>query len=367
MISSTDEAELAHLFLESAIGEIPWARPLETVAGLFDSEATFFTIHKPDTMKVVDAKSHSYSDEFLSSFFSGEIYSNDPRIDPIGKVRAGTVYFDELLYDVDEIHRDKWVRASTESLQVCAQVGARLRLPDGGEALLCVLRKARETDLLATRAEAMRRVAPRIEQAISIGYVIERERATRTALLEFLASKLEGFVLLDLFGRSLFVNDSAERMFAESDGLSLASGEIRAARRCEDSALKRLIEGCLRQQGGGRLLVSRLSRRRPFLVAVMPAPERECFLTKGTIACVVRIQDLASPPAPTAEALRAVFGLTGRESELAAQLVRSTRLAAAAAQCGMTVNTARNHLQAIFVKTGATGQADLVQMLGRIS
>lgn len=366
MISSKDEAGLARLFLDSAIGEISWSRPLEAVADLFRSEATFFTIHKPDTMEVVNARSHTYSSDFLSGFFSGEIYANDPRIDPIGRVPAGSVYFDELLYDVDEVHRNEWVRASTDSLQVCAQVGARLRLPDGGEALLCVLRRAREPDLLATRAEAMRRIAPAIEQAISIGYALERERATRTALLECLAAKAEGFVLLDRFGRRVFINDAAERMFAEGDGLSLASGEIRAARRCEDSRLKRLIEGCLRKRTGGRLLVSRTSRRRPFVMAVMPAPECECFLTAGTIACVVRLQDLASPRLPTPDALRAVFGLTRRESELAVQLVRTTRLAPAAAGCGMTVNTARNHLQAIFVKTGAIGQADLVQMLGGI-
>ena len=61
-----------------------------------------------------------------------------------------------------------------------------------------------------------------------------------------------------------------------------------------------------------------------------------------------------------------MFGLTGREAVLAAALVRTTRLDAAAAECGMALNTARNHLQAIFVKTGTCGQAELVQLLGRV-
>ncbi len=61
-----------------------------------------------------------------------------------------------------------------------------------------------------------------------------------------------------------------------------------------------------------------------------------------------------------------VFGLTDREADLAVELARCASLAQAAANCGMAGNTARNHLQSIFRKSGASSQAEAVQLFARI-
>lgn len=366
------ETELVTSFYSSAAGETTWPETLERAARYFKSQATIYVVHKPGTMDAIAMQSHNYSHEFLASFFAGEAYARDPRNARIGQVRPGSIFFDEILYDVEEMRRDKWVGATTSLLQMHAQVGARLRLPDGGEATLCMMRKERETDTLAARARVMRRLAPRIEQASALGYLLEREWATRAALLECLAAKADAVILLDLFGRPSFMNDAARRMLAAGDGLKLAGETLQAARRPEALALRRLVSQTLAGLGGddarsgGRVLVSRVSRRKPYVVTVMPSPAREAFLAGHSIACVIHIQDLATPPSPQAADLGSVFGLTRRESELAADLARAAQLDVAAARCGMAVNTARNHLQSIFAKTDTSGQAELVQLLGRI-
>jgi len=50
--------------------------------------------------------------------------------------------------------------------------------------------------------------------------------------------------------------------------------------------------------------------------------------------------------------LRRLFGLTEREAALAAGIVQGERLNAVADQLGLSVRTARNHLQAVLRKTG---------------
>ena len=47
------------------------------------------------------------------------------------------------------------------------------------------------------------------------------------------------------------------------------------------------------------------------------------------------------------------------------ELVRCASLAAAA-NAGMALNTARNHLQSIFRKCGATSQTEAVQLFSRL-
>jgi DNA-binding CsgD family transcriptional regulator len=47
--------------------------------------------------------------------------------------------------------------------------------------------------------------------------------------------------------------------------------------------------------------------------------------------------------------------------------VRCANLAGAAAQAGMALNTARNHLQGIFRKSGTASQAEAVLLFSRLA
>jgi DNA-binding CsgD family transcriptional regulator len=60
--------------------------------------------------------------------------------------------------------------------------------------------------------------------------------------------------------------------------------------------------------------------------------------------------------------LVAQFGLTRRESELTQTLVAGQSLSAAAQSLGISSATARTYLKAVFAKTGAQSQADLVRL-----
>src|SRR5262249_47626548 len=61
--------------------------------------------------------------------------------------------------------------------------------------------------------------------------------------------------------------------------------------------------------------------------------------------------------------LRELYGLTPAEARLAALLAERRNLKAAAAELGITLQTARTHLKRIFGKTAAKNQAHLVRLL----
>jgi DNA-binding CsgD family transcriptional regulator len=97
----------------------------------------------------------------------------------------------------------------------------------------------------------------------------------------------------------------------------------------------------------------------------MPPPPIDCFLWTG-IVCIILIQDL-SRDTVSGETLRDLFGLSPREADLASALVRRGSLQVAAADVAMAGNTARNHLQNIFVKTNVTSQVALVSLLSQLA
>jgi DNA-binding CsgD family transcriptional regulator len=83
-----------------------------------------------------------------------------------------------------------------------------------------------------------------------------------------------------------------------------------------------------------------------------------------------RVNALADPDLPAdtpLQTLRNLFGLSEREAEVATLIASGMRPAAAAAQMGITLNTARTHLKHVFQKSGATSQAELVRLVLRHS
>ena len=61
--------------------------------------------------------------------------------------------------------------------------------------------------------------------------------------------------------------------------------------------------------------------------------------------------------------MRKLFDFTPAETQLALQLADGLALEEAADELGISKNTARAHLRAVFSKTGVTRQATLVRML----
>ncbi len=64
--------------------------------------------------------------------------------------------------------------------------------------------------------------------------------------------------------------------------------------------------------------------------------------------------------------LQSRFRLTAAETRVALGIARGESLAAIAKMYGISVETARTHLKAVFTKTGTHRQAELAVLLGRL-
>ena len=104
-----------------------------------------------------------------------------------------------------------------------------------------------------------------------------------------------------------------------------------------------------------------------FSVIVRPASARpateESTLSPAVAVFISAETDRAQ--SPPVETVRKLFDLTRKEAELAMCLTNGRSLREAAADLGITLNTARAHLRSIFAKTGIDRQARLVRAILR--
>src|SRR5690606_35590809 len=102
--------------------------------------------------------------------------------------------------------------------------------------------------------------------------------------------------------------------------------------------------------------------RRPLLLDMLPVPSRfdGIFLFARFI---ILLTDLDRQPPPSSALLAQVFGLTEAEARIASALTSGLSLTEAADRYGVTRETAKTHLNAIFFKTDTNRQSALVGLI----
>jgi DNA-binding CsgD family transcriptional regulator len=171
-------------------------------------------------------------------------------------------------------------------------------------------------------------------------------------------------------GRLRFANRGARALLQAADGLVALGDGLQGAEPAATEALRGLIAAAAARRPssagrGGTLLLRRPSGRRPLSLLVAPfhPPEGWEQLRPRPRLALVIVHDPEMAIAPPAQALRDRYGLTAAEAALALAVLGGEGLRAAAAQLGISVSTAKTHLQRVFGKTGTSRQAELVRLL----
>jgi DNA-binding CsgD family transcriptional regulator/PAS domain-containing protein len=178
-----------------------------------------------------------------------------------------------------------------------------------------------------------------------------------------------GALLLGPEGQVMFANRMAEEILGEAEGLTVRHGRLVAMASADMSRLRELL-GCAAQptdgpRTGGTMPVGRGGGRRPLQLWAMPLPReavRFPAIEPAATTCVFLI-DPDREAAPSADAWRALFGLTDAEARLVAGLSHGERLEDYAKRSGIRLSTARTHLKSVFAKTDTHRQSELIRLL----
>lgn len=107
------------------------------------------------------------------------------------------------------------------------------------------------------------------------------------------------------------------------DGLKVDKGQLRALRSAEDRTLKLIITHTLRATHGeslcpgGAIAVPRCNGHPPYALRITPTHCRAKVVPDTAPAALVLIADPGARAVPLREHLMAIFGMSGRDAELA--------------------------------------------------
>ena len=196
------------------------------------------------------------------------------------------------------------------------------------------------------------------------------ERAVRLAARPpNFAADDSALVAADARGRPLSISQRADEILGSGDGLLIKGGLLTAQSTEAASLLQRAFRAAMEpslKTSGRSVRIRRSSGKPDLLVVVSRFPPTLDHLPGPTPALLVRIVELGLRAEHLSDHSH-LFDLTTRETQVASALLEGHSVNSMSEALGMSRNTARNHLQALFHKTRTNRQSDLLRMLDRFA
>lgn len=307
-----------------------------------------------------------------SAVFSPDIYHayNDTyfALDPFVNLPDGEVVTISEFLSVANFQQSEYFRSYLQPSDVMHILGADLWGSEGLLARLRVTRPDGVNDFGDTEKALCKLLLPHLRQAIEIHSRLRESELERGLYADTFGQLAVGVITLDAQAAVLSSNPVARRLIDTSRGIVLRKGSLQLEDIREQRAFGTLLAEVVsahHQQLAGCVRAFRLADRAQLqglslLLRPLPLSDRS---GEHSPAVAVFISDPMAPRQAPSEVLTALFGLTPAEARLAIRLVNGLSLEEAAMSLGVSRNTAKSHLSAIFSKTGVTRQTQLIQLI----
>lgn len=299
--------------------------------------------------------------------------SIDPMADPLCEAaerRLGAPVITGREVAVETVADSEFGRLVLQPAGLRHALGAALQAGEGVFVSLWFFRPASRPFQVADGAR-LAAWLPHVARAVTVQHRLSRAEDASAASVAAFDRLALGAVMVDERARPIIVNRLAERILAAGDGVRVTSGALCADSHAATARLHAAIRDTTREAAAtGRtrsagLRLARARRAAPLDVIVVSLAGPRWGASSGGPAAVVFIADPERTHVTPERLLRDLYGLTPAEARLAVRLAHGRSLTAAAADVGVSRNTAHTQLSSIYAKTGATTQPELVRLLHR--
>ncbi|ENO81149.1 regulatory protein LuxR [Thauera sp. 28] len=344
---------------------VPWMQLLESLRTLLGANYVTLILRSHGASQSLQVVFAGEARPAIVQPYEAELAAVDPFVN---LPRDRMVMLDELI-DEAAWQAGVYYRSFHEPLNLRYHMGADIGMEAEPS---CRLRVSRPpwAERFGERERAIcNLLLPHLHAAVQLRASLDIAEVERHCYVGMLDRLSVGVVLLDRNARILRLNQAATEILGRRDGLSVVAGSLSAALNGEGRALRGLIERAVvagaRHEPGvvDGMSISRPSGGPQLGVAVRAMPPTEWSEPSSRPAAMVIIRDPDVRLLASDEQLKRLYGLTNAEASLALELMAGRTVDEAAQALGISRNTARCQVRAIFAKTGVTRQAELLRVL----
>ena len=231
---------------------------------------------------------------------------------------------------------------------------------------LGLLRDRNKEDFSTRELRLLEAVLPHAGRAMRLFLRMAELSAQAQLITEAMDRLPAGLILCDGKGRVLHLNSAAQRIVAAQDGLRVSGGVLSGAGAPLAASIARVAGRA--GNGAETVVVHRASGQRPHVLLISPVAEDGVpWAGVPRRRALILIGGQSRVPAGLPAQLMEVFRLSPGEARLAAAvLAGGKQLEELAEERGLSVNTIKTQMKAVFAKTDTGRQTDLIRVLSSL-
>ena len=337
---------------DAGIGSDSWACVVADICRQCGAESGVLVINDQRTGELrfsdENGLAQDYRRLYVEDLRGDDLRLNDLLRHPVGTLRTDTMIDDYDAYRNSRAYRELYSKLGTEHA-----LGAFLH-DDGARVFgLRLFRPRHAGPFVDDEIRCYERLMPHLSRAFRLAAATKAEDG-RLARIEWVDLLPQGLLIAAESGAVLACNRAARKIVGPINAMGTA-----LTRRIATAAFDHW------RTTGARSYLSMLERTddvRLQIRAELMAPPSAWGEDPAPVAAVMLVPADATP-ALSIPALQALYGLTETEARVLERLVAGDTLDVCARSLGVTRETVRSHLRAIFSKTGVGRQSDLIRLV----
>ena len=316
-------------------------------------------------------------DEMMHVYVADGWSTRDMRYACVPRMLQGHIGVDSDFIDHDGMRREPYYDSYLRSLGYRHFAGLLIR--SGDETWALTLQRRIEDD--AFSAEEQRALVPLVKplnDAVTMNRLLAD--SYHRGSLDGRDASGKACIMVDRLGRAAHLNKAAEALVGSLFDVRHGAvwlGTHEATQRLHAAIRMTLLPPLMarpsaEQRAAGStvvantpaVVVTRTGAR--FALEIIRLPELD-VTSFARFGCMIVVHVMTSTVTVDIEILRAVFGLTAREAALASALSTTFSLVETARELGVSYETARSQLKAVFAKTATGNQAELIGLLSNLA
>ncbi|RXG99132.1 hypothetical protein EAS62_03425 [Bradyrhizobium zhanjiangense] len=304
-------------------------------------------------------------DEGTQFYFRNNWHLKDPRARGFPRMMAGEVVTDLDVMTLEQIRSDPMYN------EVLFPFGYRWFAGIGFWAdtaawALTIQRTGREGMFETRDKQLLAQLAPRLTETATLATAVGR--VALTSMIDVLSHVRQPALVLNREGMVLRTNEVADCGF--DDEIRIRERRLVLRDKQAMTKLDQLISLIRSTPDAIAIPASPILIRRttkpPVVLRILPVDGAARSVFLGARAVLI-LSNLVPRAAPDPALIGQAFDLTRAEARLAALLATGASIDSASEHLGISRETARNHLKAIFSKTGAHRQSELVTLVSQLA
>ena len=302
-------------------------------------------------------------------------YTSNPWTLAAAGVPVGNVAVLSQLYDLRNGRHLQWyadILQPTRTMDMAYLALPGFTTPESvGGIALCFAQSGHAA--VTAAAQRMSELRPHLSRAVWLSQHVDHARVLDQRLEDLLLGSARPTLLLTASGHITDANEAAVALLREDRGLKVRpDGRLQASSPVDDDALRAALDRASNGRGHP-------SRPAPMTLQLTNTPPGSYHVSVTALTgshtlprptpqptLLVTVVDRSPRSRQLVTALRTRFGLTVRESDVAAVLATGIGRRAAATHLAVSVETVKKHSAAIFHKTGTRSQTELANLVASI-